>query len=85
MKRSTGRPWARRRLVWAKSAEGGIRSGRGGGLSGAEGKSRRWNRGWRVSDSFGAGDTRRDAVRQAAEELALSRNALYEASMAEKS
>ena len=39
----------------------------------------------RVRQLLGQGNTRRDAVRQAAEELALSRNALYEASMAEKS
>ena len=39
----------------------------------------------RVRQLMDEGSTRRDAVRQAAEELALSRNALYEASMAEKS
>ena len=39
----------------------------------------------RVRQLMDEGSTRRNAVRQAAEELALSRNALYEASMAEKS
>lgn len=57
----------------------------GGGLSGAEGKADAGTGAGACQTAFGAGEHPTDAVRQAAEELALSRNALYEASMAEKS